>query len=221
MADIMLTEEQGSVSTTNSTDTFFRKKYVTTWAFAMALLLFLLPFSQVRCGSATLAENSGLGIALGWQWKIAMLGSSNELLKAIKKDEPGNKNQLKERPNVFAIVALLAGLVGLVMSVMAYNNRSLVTMSAGALGVVMLIALLIQFKLVLQSSLSDKGDKEMNMSSIITVQFTIWYFLSVFLFAAAAFISFKKYKLELQDALKRAYDFEFERQQRIHGEAQD
>lgn len=177
--------------------------------------MFLLPFSQVKCGSATLAENSGLGIAMGWQWKIAMIGSSNELLKAIKKDEPANKNSLKEKPNVFAIVAIMAGLIGLVVSVIAYKNRSLVTMSAGILGAIMLIALLVQFKLVLQSSLSDKGDKEMNMSSIITVQFTIWYFLSVFLFAAAAIISFKKYKLELQDALKKAYDFEFEREQRI------
>ena len=217
MADFMQTEEQVPVLSAGSIDTFFRKKYVTTWAFALGLLLFLLPFSQVKCGSATLAENSGLGIALGWQWKIAMLGSSNELLKAIKKDEPGNKNKLKERPNVFAIVAILAGFVGLVMSVMAYNNRSLVTMSAGALGVIMLIALLVQYKLVLQSSLSDKSNKEMDVSSIITVQFTIWYFISVFLFAAAAFISFKKYKLELQDALKRAYDFEFERQQRLQG----
>ncbi len=217
MADFMQTEEQVPVLSTGSSDTFFRKKYVTTWAFALGLLLFLLPFSQVKCGSATLAENSGLGIALGWQWKIAMLGSSNELLKAIKKDEPANKNSLKEKPNVFAIVAILAGLIGLVMSVIEYKSRSLVTMSAGILGAIMLIALLVQFKLVLQSSLSDKGDKEMNMSSIITVQFTIWYFLSVFLFAAAAFISFKKYKLELQDALKRAYDFEFERQQRMPG----
>ncbi len=217
MADFIITEEQEQVLSTGISDAFFRKKYITTWAFALGLLLFLLPFSQVKCGSATLAENSGLGIAMGWQWKIAMLGSSNELLKTIKKDKPGNQNQLRERPNVFAIVAILAGLIGLVMSVMAYNNGSLVTMSAGALGVIMLIALLIQFKWVLQSSLTDKGDKEMNMSSIITVQFTIWYFLSVFLFAAAAFISFKKYKLELQDALKRAYDFEFERQQRIKG----
>lgn len=217
MADFIITEEQEQVLSTGISDAFFRKKYITTWAFALGLLLFLLPFSQVKCGSATLVENSGLGIAMGWQWKIAMLGSSNELLKTIKKDKPGNQNQLRERPNVFAIVAILAGLIGLVMSVMAYNNGSLVTMSAGALGVIMLIALLIQFKWVLQSSLIDKGDKEMNMSSIITVQFTIWYFLSVFLFAAAAFISFKKYKLELQDALKRAYDFEFERQQRIKG----
>ena len=217
MADFMQTEEQEQLISSGSSDAFFKKKYVTTWAFALGLLLFLLPFSQVKCGSATLAENSGLGIAMGWQWKIAMIGSSNELLKAIKKDEPGNKNKFKERPNVFAIVAILAGLVGLVMSVMADNNRSLVTMSAGVLGAIMLIALLVQFKLVLQSSLGDKGDKEMNMSSIITVQFTIWYFISVFLFAAAAFISFKKYKLELQDALKRAYDFEFERQQRLQG----
>lgn len=213
----MQTEEQEPVFLPNSTDAFFRKRYITTWAFALGLLLFLLPFSQVKCGSATLAENSGLGIAMGWQWKIAMIGSSNELLKAIKKDEPANKNSLKEKPNVFAIVAILAGLIGLVMSVIEYKNRSLVTMSAGVLGAIMLIALLVQFKLVLQSSLSDKGDKEMDMSTIITVQFTIWYFLSVFLFAAAAFISFKKYKLELQDALKRAYDFEFERHQRMPG----
>lgn len=217
MADLMQTEEQESVLSTGSSEAFFRKKYVITWAFALGLLLFLLPFSQIKCGTATLAENSGLGIAMGWQWKIAMIGSSNELLKALKKDEPDNKNSLKEKPNVFAIVAILAGLIGLVISVIEYKNRSLVTMSAGVLGAIMLIALLVQFKLVLQSSLSDKGDKEMNMSSIITVQFTIWYFISVFLFATAAFTSFKKYKLELQDALKRAYDFEFERQHRITG----
>lgn len=127
----MQTEEQEPVFLTNSTDVFFRKRYITTWAFALGLLLFLLPFSQVKCGTATLAENSGLGIAMGWQWKIAMIGSSNELLKALKKDEPDNKNSLKEKPNVFAIVAILAGLIGLVISVIEYKNRSLVTMCPG------------------------------------------------------------------------------------------
>jgi uncharacterized membrane protein len=213
----MQSPEQTSYFSTSNTDAFFRKRYSTTWVLALGLLLFLLPFSQVKCASATLAENSGLGIALGWQWKIVMAGSSNELLKKITKDEPGRKNDLKEKPNIFAIVALIAGLIGIVVSLLTYNHRSLIVFSAGALGVVMLIALLIQFKMVLQSALSAKGGKEMDMSSIITVQFTFWYFLSLFLFAAAAFIGFKQYKIELQDALKRAYDFEFERHQRIPG----
>jgi hypothetical protein len=194
---------------------FFRKKYISSWFFGAGLLVFLLPFAQVKCSSTTLAENSGIGIALGRQWKVAMVGSSDELLNKINQaSKEKGKDPLKNEPNIFAIIALAAGFTGLVFSFLLVRNRSLVSMSAGILAALMLIALLIQYKLVMQSALSEKGDKgneDLNFGGIITIQFTIWYFISLISFATAAFIGYKKHSIELKEALKNTYDFEFER----------
>lgn len=195
---------------------FVRKRYLTSWLFGLGILLFLLPFSEIKCSSTTLAENSGLGIALGWQWKVAMVGKNSEWLDKLTKDASSEtKNKLKEKPNVFALVALVAGIAGLLFSFLKNQNRSLFTMSAGILAVLMLVALMIQFKLVLQSSLSDAGSKNDFMNSIIRVQFTFWYYFSLLLFGGTVFVSFRQHKLQLQDALKKAYDFEFEKQQHL------
>ena len=196
-------------------DNLLRKRYLSSCLFGLAILLFLLPFSEVKCSSTTLAGNSGLGIALGWQWKIALGGKNSDWMQKLAKDAPsGTQKELKDKPNVFAIVALVSAIAGIIFSFFRTGNRSLFIMSAGILAAIMLIALMIQFKLVLQSSLSEKGAKNEWMGSIIRVQFTFWYYLCLVLFSGAAFAGYRQHQFQLQDALKQAYDFEFERQQK-------
>src|SRR5689334_14114317 len=40
-------------------------------SFAVVILLFILPFSELRCGSTALASKSGIGFAIGSDWKPA------------------------------------------------------------------------------------------------------------------------------------------------------
>src|SRR5258705_11525423 len=71
-------------------------------AFAIGILLFFLPFAEVKCNGNSFAKNSGFGIATGKEWKSngGMLGNGL--------NETTNGNQ-KNDPNVYAIVGLALG----------------------------------------------------------------------------------------------------------------
>ncbi len=201
-------EEQVSVNT--GRDNFIASPYSLTSAFAVALLLFLLPFIQVKCGSTTLAENTGIGLATGAQWKIATDWGKNPFTKELNEAMPKDKNDLKTKPNIFAIIAITVGVLGLLFSLLKNPLRAVVCMSAGILGTIMLIAMLIQLKIMMRSA-SGKGEFEAGIGTIIKVQFTIWYFLSLFCYASAGYLGYRHHRNELEEQLKEARDFEFER----------
>lgn len=202
-----------AVYTNNNTDSIFRKRHTATMSFCVGILLFLLPFAELKCGSMTLAGNTGIGIAIGSQWKIAMMGSDNEWMQKAKesvKDE--KKNPLQAGPNIFAILALIAAAIGLLFALSGQKHRPMGGMTAGLLAAIMLIAVLIQYKLAMKSALADnsKSTMDVNMGMVLKVQFTIWYFLSLASFAAAAFFSYKHHIIEMEDAINKSVDFEFQ-----------
>jgi hypothetical protein len=74
---------------------------------------------------------------------------------------------------------------------------------------------MIQYKMVMRSAMADGGKTagDMNMDGLIKIQFVIWYYISLFSFIAAAFFNFKHHKIEMEDAIARAVDFEFQRKE--------
>lgn len=206
--------ETSPISSPDGTTRFFRRRHTTTLAFAAGLLLFLMPFAELKCGSVALAGNTGIGMVLGSPWKVALAGDSNELMKKINEAaKDGNKDSLKEEPNIFAIAALAAGLAGLLFSLLSFRMRAVSMLAAGTLSVLMLIALLVQFKITLRSSLPGRDAATgLDMDGLVKIQFTVWYYLSVIFFAAAAFLGYKHHRLELDEAIEKSVDFEFQRQ---------
>jgi len=207
-------QTQPAIYTSNSNDNFFRKRHTVTVSFAIGILLFLMPFAQLKCASTTLAENSGLGIAIGSEWKVAMVGGMSDLMKKADSEVKDNKkNPLRGNgPNIFAIVSLVAAAVGLLFGLSSQKFRSMIGLSAGILAAIMLIAVLIQYKMLMSSALKDGGKSagDINMNGLIKVQFTLWFFISLFSFTAAAFFSFKHHKIEMEDEIARTVDFEFQ-----------
>src|SRR5690242_10989053 len=47
----------------------FATKIPASAAFVLAVLLFFLPFAEVRCNGNAVVNNTGLGIAIGSPWK--------------------------------------------------------------------------------------------------------------------------------------------------------
>ena len=212
----METQQAPIVFIPNKQDSFLRKRHTTTIAFAVGILLFLLPFVQLKCGGMTLAENSGIGIALGTEWNIAMIGSTSDLLKEKSKTGKNDKdNPLKGGdPNIFAIVALVTAAIGLAFGLSNQKYRAMMGLCTGILAAIMLIAVMVQFKMAMSSALSnDKSEtlKDVNMGAVLKLQFTAWYFLSLASFAAAAFFSYKHHQQELEEAIGKVVDFEFQK----------
>ena len=63
-----------------ATPGMFGTKIPSSVAFVVAILLFLLPFSEIRCGGSALMNNTGIGFALGKDWKISG-GYGKDMLK--------------------------------------------------------------------------------------------------------------------------------------------
>lgn len=206
-------QAQPVVYTNSNTDSFFRKRHTATVSFAVGILLFLLPFAELKCGSMTLAGNTGIGITIGSQWKVVMLGSGNDWMKKAKESMKGEeKNPLEAGVNYFAIISLVAAAAGLAFALSNQKHRPMAGMTAGLLAFIMLIAVLVQYKLAMKSALSDtsKDMMDVNMGLMLKIQFTIWYFLSLASFAMAAFFSYKHHIIEMEDAISKSVDFEFQ-----------
>ncbi len=210
-----------TASTHNRKDNdFFRKQHNSTISFAIAILLFLLPFAEFKCGSVTLIDNSGIGIAAGRSWRVAASWNKNEIMQKLNTGSKEEKDMMKDGPNVFALAALLAGAFGIAVAISSFKWRSVAGMCAGILGAVMLLAMMIQIRLEMRSLMSKGGSDdalEAGMEGIIGIRFTTWYYLSLVSFIAAAFLNYKRDKLALQEEINRSLDFEFQQKQEEGG----
>jgi hypothetical protein len=202
---------------TGNSDNFFRKKYNTTIAFSIGLLLFLMPFVQLNCGSVTIAENTGVGLATGTEWKISMLGGSDKILKALNESKSNSEREkIKTEPDWFLLLSMAFAAVGIIFSVSSWKIRPMASMSAGILATLMLVAAIVHLKILIKSQLpaSNRDNSlDMNFYGLIKVKFTIWYYFSMAAFIAAAFFSYKHHAIEMNDAIEGQINFEFQQKQ--------
>src|SRR5947207_16001136 len=87
----------------------FGTKIPSTAAFLLAIILFLLPFAEVRCNGSAVANNTGLGIAMGSEWKEVV---TKNLFGAPLDNNNNDKKEFSQKhdPNVFAIAAIVFGI---------------------------------------------------------------------------------------------------------------
>jgi hypothetical protein len=169
-----------------------KAKLPSTIAFAVGILLFLFPFIDIRCNSMSLQKVTGAELATGF--KIDGPGSSNTLFNGLEKTTgPGGnisstKNDKKD-PNVYALVALALGAVGLLLSLSNLKAGGIGGLLTGALSAAALLGLLIDVRRQLKADIGV-----MDSSINIAVDFTPWFYISVISFVVAAFFSYKRMK---------------------------
>lgn len=196
---------------------FFRKKYTSTAAFAVGILLFFLPFAELRCNDSVLASNTGIGLATGKEWKTYGLPGYGDMLKGNENPaKDGKFTSIKDWPNILTLISLLAAVAGLIISLTNSKLRAVVSMSAGILAAVLLIGMMIQMNHELKDSMAGKkGEPDYGaaISMFVKMNYTIWYYMAVVAFVFAAFFGFKHHKIEEKDALDRVIDFEFQQRE--------
>ncbi len=211
--------ETGYQSSGND-ERFFRRRHNPTVALIAGLLLFLLPFARVKCGSMVVAENTGVGMVTGKQWKMSFTGFDNGPFEDA--DESSAYPLKKGKPQGFVLFAAIFALCGLILCFTYLEMRAILTMVSSILAALFLGAAYFGLKMQLKSVPFDdmyEGGGFSSGSTFIRVQFTPWYFIAVAAFAAAAVFSFKHNRIELADKEQSMalFDFQTEEEKKEEG----
>jgi hypothetical protein len=190
LKDIILGVKQFVMSTNQAAGTYFLKsRYSVTISYLLGLLLFFLPFAEIKCNDMPLGEMSG---------KNMMMGEvrTNEEMDSFGKgfDNTGEqKREMKDPDTVeFAVAAFVFGILGLIISLVAFRKPA-ISMIIGVITVICMIGLMIQVKANVNSQMESNDKMDLNMQ--ITTSFTVWYYLSLLSFLAASYFSYRQKKL--------------------------
>lgn len=186
-------------------------------SFVVAVLLFFMPFLDIKCNGMKLQSVSGFQLATGVTIKNS--GSDVPLLDDVKPDgvdkaitKTATKTD-KKNPNLYAMVALGLGVIGLGLCFVKNKMAAGVGMVTGVLGAGALIGLMLDIKKQVKTDmLGNLGDKTKDVTNgevpnldtginkignqlsdmSITVDFTPWFYLAVIAFLAGAFFCYKR-----------------------------
>src|SRR3982751_2402530 len=95
----------------------FGTKIPSSVTFAVGVILFFMPFIEIKCSSMTIQSVSGMQLATGFKVKS---NSDNSLLSGIesKNDFKMESSDNKEGSNIYAALALFFGVLGFILSMM-------------------------------------------------------------------------------------------------------
>jgi hypothetical protein len=185
----------------------FGTKIPSAVAFGIGILLFFLPFAELKCNGTAFANKSGLNYALGKDWK--MISTSMLDNKDTKSTSTSTDKMQKGYTQYFAMAALALAVLGLGLAFTNAKTGGSGGLVAGILSAGALIALLIDEKKNLKNSISNQavdkakdgadtlgfdkiGDSMNNIKP--TLDFTPWFYVAVIAFLAAAFFCYKRMK---------------------------
>ena len=184
------TQATAPVASTTSSTGLLGTKIPSSIAFLLAILLFLLPFAEIRCNGTAVASNTGLGIATGTEWKEVVTKSifGNEFQNNPSTNE--SKVQ-KQDPNIFAIAALALGVIGVLIAFLTPKGGGKFNLFVGALAAISLIAMLIDLRSKAKSDNSLKSsDLDFNGGAVVTVDGTGWFYFTIILFILGGVFSY-------------------------------
>jgi hypothetical protein len=186
----------------------FGTKVPSSVAFVVAILVFLLPFTEIRCGGTKLMHKSGLDFAMGNQWKTvagALPGDSNDV---TTKTMSAGKEQAGYT-QYFIIGALALAVIGLLLALGNSKGASAGGILVGVLAAGSLIAFMLDLKKNFENSLREQainkateGADDAGLEGIgntmndikPTLAFTPWFYIAVLAFLAAAIFCYMKMK---------------------------
>ena len=190
---------QTTYTATPSNPGIFGTKIPSSVAFVVGILLFLMPFSELKCGGTTIANISGLNIALKKEWKAAGGLGSKEL------GDMSSKKSTSDKGNswIFAMAALGLGILGLLLSLTDAKAGLSAALAFGVLAAGALIGMMLQLKNEMNASIAKQAmekssegtdtlgfDKLDNYKPVLS--FTPWFYIAVIAFLVAAFFCYKR-----------------------------
>src|SRR6185369_16221834 len=103
--------------TASSSCGLFGSKMPASAAFIIAILLFLLPFAEIKCNNETVASQTGVGFVVGSEWKAKGLFDQKDVKKGPN-DKPLGNSQ------IIAIVILVLAIIGFILTILTSSGAA-------------------------------------------------------------------------------------------------
>jgi len=160
--------------------------------FLVGVVFFFLPFVDIRCNNVSLQQISGINLATGFKIKTTPNGSLLDNLDRSNNDDiTFNKDAEVRDLNVYALVALVLGIGGLIISLINFKGREVLGVVAGIGAAVALIGLMADIRSQVKLNLSTKTD----IANIqLAVDLPPWFYITIAVFLAGAILSYKAIK---------------------------
>lgn len=171
----------------------FGTKIPSTVTFAVGILLFFTPFLEIKCNSMTFMSVSGVQLATGFSKDK----NSNQGYFPDNNSSEGHSTVSesdKEGPNIYAILALVFAILGLILGFVKMRQRlNSITGIIMALGTTICLILLWSD---IGNRIRMESPNNNNMGFSFSIGMTSWFYVTVVVFLAAAFFSFKRLQAE-------------------------
>jgi hypothetical protein len=163
--------------------------------FLAGVVLFFLPFVDIRCNDVSLQQVTGINLATGFKIKTTGNGSLLDNLDRSNNNDVGFTKDAEVRDlNGYALVALILGIVGLIISLINFRAREVLGVVTGVGAAVALIGLMADIRSQVKINLSAKTD----IANIrLGVDFTPWFYITIAVFLAGAVLSYRAIKEKL------------------------
>lgn len=180
------------MDTTTTTATAPSRKFsLSSASFLVAILLFLLPFVEIKCNDQPLASNTGIGLAFGTDYKTTSQMKTLDNPFGKTSSEKAVTEKQKGEMYVSALIALILGAIGLALS-MVNSKPNTAGVIIASLAAICLIVLMIQIQMDIKDKPLKGGEDDFGSNIKVTAEFTAWYYLSLISFIAAAFFSYRR-----------------------------
>ena len=112
----------------------FGSKIPSSAAFSVAILLFLMPFVDIKCNGSSLKKFTGVELATGYI--VDMDGKNNSLLDKAKETTVDTTAKVtdKSKKSLYMLIALIVGGVGLILSFTNVKALIAIAIVSGILG---------------------------------------------------------------------------------------
>ena len=202
----MDTTQEPILSTPVPAPGIFGTRIPSSVAFVVGVLLFFLPFAEIKCSGTAIANKSGIDIVMAKNWKQTVTKGLSDVNETKQKSMNQDKED-KGNSQIFAIAALGLAVLGLLLSfanAKAGGMGGIVTglLSAGAL-VGMMLDIKSSFDKAIANEAMKKAQENTNDFGLnkigdafnnakTTLDFTPWFYIAVIAFLAAAFFSYRR-----------------------------
>ena len=177
----------------------FTTKIPSAVTFGVGILLFFMPFIDIRCNSITLQKVTGVELATGFVIKGP--GSDNTVVGDFErmddKKVEAHFREGKNDPNKFALIALAMGVLAFILSLFDSKRALNGAVITGALAVAALIGAMIDIKRKVQvdvpeiiNSSADSAKAKNDM--YISIGFTAWFYIATLAIIAATWLCYRR-----------------------------